>query len=215
MPQQYNGDIDQAVYYGEEDLNTYKKQRIKFGKKNFNYNSYVDIKKYLDTEDLKLYEDYKAVTGQNYDRDKAWDLLQKQNAKDRKLARKAKGGDEKARNYLFMKHMPAIQQMLDKRFNFDPLEFNDRLNDCFFIFLKVLDKYKPRKNDNFLRFMSLALPNLMINLLKKDSKHLDKKRGYKFEPVDRYLMDNDDESVKVPKQFMHFDKEYELEANTK
>jgi len=182
LNKKYYNDTDVEVPLTEEEAKLYKKQRSKYGKKNFNDNAYIDLERLLTPEDFELHKEYKKVTGKNYDRKKAWDLLQIIKDKDLKLWAEAKEGNIKSRNYLWTKHMLAIKKMLDDSFNFDPLEFNDRLNDCFFIFLIAIEEYNPAKNDNFLRFLKMFLPKRMINLLKRDSKH----KKVTFEPIYDY-----------------------------
>lgn len=201
--------------FSEEELELYKKQRAQFGKKYFNYNSYTDVKSSLEDEDSKFYEDYKKVTGKNYDKEKAWNLLQKRQKKELNLIKLAKSGDCKARNYLFTKHLPAIVGILQKNFStvFEPIEFNDRLHDCFFLFIEILDSYNSKKNNDLLRFLKLVLPRKMVSLLRKDSKHKDPKRGYKHEPIEKYYdskMYDINPSLKVPDAFKHYDKEFEF-----
>lgn len=182
--------------------------------KYYNTNTFIDATKFLDEEDLNFIKEYKKVTGKNYNKKKAWQLLQIQQKKDLELVMKAKKGDAEARNYLFLKHILALKQLLDKNFNFEPIEFNDRLHDCFFLFTTIIHKFDPKKNDSFLRFVKMSLPQKMINLLKRDSKH----QKYSFENVDKYISDSDkfdiNPTLKIPKAFMHFDKEYELSEIT-
>lgn len=151
--------------------------------KYYNRNTFIDIKKILDSEDLEYIRAYSKVIGKNYNQKKVSVLLERQSRKDRKLVKQAKVGDIKARNYLFLKHILVLKTILDKKFNFEPLEFNDRLHDCFLIFINAIEEYDVKKNDNFLRFIKMYLPQRMINLLKRDSKH----KKYKFEQLDSLI----------------------------
>jgi len=173
--------------------------------KYYNENAYVDIGKLLDDEDKELHKEYKKVTGKNYDPDKAWDLLQQQKDKDLNLVHKARAGSIEARNYLFIKHLPTIKGWLKSMKHIKPIDFNDKLHDCFFVMMLAIDEFDEKKNDNFLRFCKMFIPQRLINDYKS------KKNRYEtiyHDNIDDY--DENNPFMTLPPSMQNHEKEYEL-----
>jgi DNA-directed RNA polymerase specialized sigma subunit len=173
--------------------------------KYYNDKAYVDISKLLDEEDKELHREYKKVIGKNYDPDKAWELLQKQKDRDLALVKKARAGDIEARNYLYIKHLPAIKDILKSIKHIKPLDFNDKLHDCFFIVMLAIDEFDEKKNDNFLRFCKMFIPQRIINNYKS--------KKNRYETIQHDNIDDFDENnpfMTLPPSMQSNEKEYEL-----
>lgn len=78
------------------------------------------------------------------------------------LVKKAKGGDIDARNTLYYLVYPLL--VTRYRYYSTILEFDDYMQDCFFIVNDTINAFNPVKSNNFINLVKMNLHNTMINM---------------------------------------------------
>jgi DNA-directed RNA polymerase specialized sigma subunit len=131
-------------------------------KNNWNH-SEINLDLYISKEDLELLRNKKSRKLKN---EKNTIIT-----RSYELVKKAKAGDIKARNYLFLLHTPLARYTLNKNFSIHPSEFDDWIAECFFIFLEAIEKFDLKKSNNFIYLYQLCIVNEFKNEYEKKKRH--------------------------------------------
>lgn len=129
---------------------------------NWNH-SEINLDLYISKEDLELLRNKKSRKSKNEKNTIITRSLE--------LVKKAKKGNIEARNYLFLLHTPLVRYTLNKNFSINPYEFDDWIAECFFIFLEAIEKFNPKKSNNFIYLYKVCIINAFKNNYKFEKRH--------------------------------------------